>query len=390
MTDGTMGNSISKASTSIWCFDAFSCLSSRLYRELTNEMVSRINAVIEAVSLFDKVVVSQKYYESNKKFFDSLQCDENFVEVVASDQLVHTELLQQGEISFDLAIYSKSIEEIEKEGILWFSEHSSFADVLDAEGGEFTDRITKHFPLVQLWQWSSSNEIADRANATLILPNSLQRMVKYHAEQLRRDNFLSKIRELERHLSAEIRSIEFLAGNESELYDFKIPSLFAMFCEMHTHDGDAVETLRALRKEMEGIRRMRAKLEGDIRSAKSFRDRGELAKDWQSDWDRLVGMEFKRPALLKARIANSEVAKTVVDTSAAKLSGLIPLVTALLDHIEKRKTFRRFQAFTRMYDSAGNVLLDDRIKIVLKEKFGVQGFLPCPELYGVDGDALSE
>ncbi|AIS96112.1 hypothetical protein BTHA_494 [Burkholderia thailandensis MSMB59] len=385
-----MGNSISKASTSIWCFDAFSCLSSRLYRELTNEMVSRINAVIEAVSLFDRVVVSQKYYESNKKFFDSLQCDENFVEVVASDQLVHAELLQQGEISFDLAIYSKSIEEIEKEGILWFSEHSSFADVLDAEGGEFTERITKHFPLVQLWQWSSSNEIADRANATLILPNSLQRMVKYHAEQLRRDNFLSKIRELERHLSAEIRSIEFLAGNESELYDFKIPSLFAMFCEMHTHDGDAVETLRALRKEMEGIRRMRAKLEGDIRSAKSFRDRGELAKDWQSDWDRLVGMEFKRPALLKARIANSEVAKTVVDTSAAKLSGLIPLVTALLDHIEKRKTFRRFQAFTRMYDSAGNVLLDDRIKIVLKEKFGVHGLLPCPELYGVDGDALSE
>lgn len=27
-----------------------------------------------------------------------------------------------------------------------------------------------------------------------------------------------------------------------------------------------------------------------------------------------------------------------------------------------------------MYDSAGNILLDDRIKIVLKEKFGVQDF----------------
>lgn len=335
MTDGTMGNSLSKASTSIWCFDAFSCLSSRLYRELTNEMVSRINAVIEAVSLFDRVVVSQKYYESNKKFFDSLQCDEVFVEVVASDQLVHTELLQQGEISFDLAIYSKSIEEIRKEGMLWFSEHSNLARAWGTGDGEFSERIIKHFPLVQLWQWSSSNEIADRANATLILPNSLQRMVKYHAEKLRRDNFLSKIRELEKHLSAEIRSIEFLAGNESELYDFKIPSLFAMFCEMHAHDGDAVETLRALRKEMEGIRRMRAKLEGDIRSAKSFRDRGELAKDWQSDWDRLVGMEFKRPGLLKTRIANSEVAKTVVDTSTAKPSGLIPLVTALLDYIEK-------------------------------------------------------
>ncbi|MBR8206849.1 hypothetical protein [Burkholderia vietnamiensis] len=390
MADGTMGNSPSKASTSIWCFDAFSCLSSRLYRELTNEMVSRINAVIESVSLFDRVVVSQKYYESNKKFFDSLQCDENFVEVVASDQLVHAELLQQGEISFDLAIFSKSIEEIGKEGLFWFFEHSSFARALGDGDGEFAKRIIKHFPLVQLWQWSSANEIADRANATLILPNSLQRMVKYHAEQLRRDNFLSKIRELEKHLSAEIRSIEFLAGNESELYDFKIPSLFAMFCEMHAHDGDAVETLRALRKEMEGIRRMRAKLEGDIRSAKSFRDRSELAKDWQSDWDRLVGMEFKKPSLLKARIANSEVAKTVVDTSAAKLSGLIPLVTALLDHIEKIKTFRRFQAFTRMYDSAGNIFLDDRIKIALKEKFGVQGFLPCPELYGVDGSALSE
>ncbi|KKL36617.1 hypothetical protein WR30_00020 [Burkholderia contaminans FFH2055] len=353
-------------------------------------MVSRINAVIEAVSLFDRVVVSQKYYESNKKFFDSLQCDEVFVEVVASDQLVHTELLQQGEISFDLAIYSKSIEEIRKEGMLWFSEHSNLARAWGTGDGEFSERIIKHFPLVQLWQWSSSNEIADRANATLILPNSLQRMVKYHAEKLRRDNFLSKIRELEKHLSAEIRSIEFLAGNESELYDFKIPSLFAMFCEMHAHDGDAVETLRALRKEMEGIRRMRAKLEGDIRSAKSFRDRGELAKDWQSDWDRLVGMEFKRPGLLKTRIANSEVAKTVVDTSTAKPSGLIPLVTALLDYIEKIKTFHRFQAFTRMYDSAGNILLDDRIKIVLKEKFGVQGFLPCPELYGVDGSTLSQ
>lgn len=383
-----MKYSPSKASTSIWCFDAFDCLSSRLYRELTNEIISRINAVIESVCLFDRVVVSQRYYESNKKIFDPLQRDENFVEVVSSSELVHSELLTQGAITFDAAIYGKSIEEIGKEAMLWFSEHSSFARGLSAEDeeSEIVARARNHFPLIQLWQWSSSKEIADHANATLVLPNSLQRLARYHVEPMRKDNVLNRIKELEKYLSAEIRAIEILAGNRSELYDFRIPPLFAMFCDMHSRGGDPIETLIALRKDMKEIRSMRTKLEGAIRSAESFKERGELAKDWQSDWERLVKMEFKKPALLKTSVANSEVAKAFVDASSAKISSLIPLVTSLLDHVERKKTFHRFQAFTRIYDGAGNSLLDDRIKIALRDKFGVEKFLSCPELYAADSE----
>lgn len=381
-----MNITTSKAVTSIWCFDAFQCLTGRTYTTLTIEVVSRINAVLESLCFFDKVVVGQRYYEENFDFFQRLQEDEKLVEIVDSSRLIHTEMLSQGEISFDAILYNRSIEEINKEGRLWFLEHNNHPreELLICEE-EFIDNVGKQFPLFQMWQWSSCNEIADHADATLIAPNSLMRLARYDKKQHKVDDVVARMKELERHLSGAVRSIETLAHGTEAFFSFPVPPLFAIFCDAHNSDHDPVETLRRLRHDTQEIRATRAKLENDLRSTNSFKERGEIVDHWKNDWTRLVQMQFKKPSLLKASVSNSEIAKTVLDTAALKASGLTALVTSLLDHRERWKTYRRFQVFTRIYDQAGNALLDDKLLQTVKQKFGVNELLRRPELYTTTG-----
>ena len=86
---------------SFWVFDAFESLHSRLYKSISSEILSRVNAMIEAYAFYDQIIVSGKYFVANRKRFNALDPTNEIFEVVPSNLLKHAEMLSREGIAFE-------------------------------------------------------------------------------------------------------------------------------------------------------------------------------------------------------------------------------------------------------------------------------------------------
>jgi|GEM_PF-6944191 len=369
-------NSHSKVTTSFWAFDAYDCFSKKLYREVSEEAISRINVLLEAYSLFDKIVVSAGYFSKNRRLFESIDPSGTIIEVIPSDGLVHAETLSPAGITFERSLFERSAEELKKNSREWFLEHQpGFGKIdLDDDPDGRIAAAADSFYLFRLWQWGACKEIAELSGATVLLPNSLRDIEIFDEYTQTNDFIIRALKQLKEQFGNDIAEVAFFTGDPFQDQLTVMPPLFALFADIHKKDISPHESLRRLREEMSDLREMRRKFEAKLRSCNSYSEKKELVHGFNSDWKRVCDSGFQKPKLFTAEISSVEVAKAAIDAIDLKASAGTSVIAKVIEYGQVRKAHKRFKAYTRLFDKAGEALLSDAFCKNLTEKFGVQTF----------------
>lgn len=367
---------LSKATTSFWAFDAFDCLVGGAYSHLTAEAVSRVNAFLEAYTLFDKVVVSEGYFSQNKRLFDSIDPDRKIIEVIPSENLRHTQTLVSGQITFDASLFERTVVELREESQFWFLEHQSALSEEDISGDNFWAGIVDSFFLLQLWQWGACKEMSELSEATVLLPNSLKNIEAFDAYRLTTDFVVRNLDQLKQFLGEDLKEIEFYQGQPLVQELSTMPPVFAWYVDMHVGKDSSFDTLAKLRDEMTKLRETRRDFERNLRQAKSFAERKNLISDFNQDWKRVCDSGFQKPKLFTSEVSGGDVAKATIDAVDAKLSAGTSVISKLIEFRQARKAHNRFKSYTQLFDRAGNVLSGDGFLKGLEKKFRIESYIP--------------
>lgn len=369
-------NSHSKATTSFWAFDAYDCFSQKLYREVSEEAISRINVLLEAYSLFDKIVVSEGYFSQNKRLFGSIDPSGTIIEVIPSHDLVHAETLSPAGITFERSLFERSAEELKKDSREWFLEHQpgfGKLDLNDDPDGHVA-AAADSFYLLRLWQWGACKEIAELSGATVLLPDSLRDIETFDGYTQTNDFIMRALKQLKEQFGNDIAEVAFFTGDPFQGQITVMPPLFALFADIHRNEISPHESLRRLREEMSDLREMRRKFEAELRKCSSYSEKKELVLGFNSDWKRVCDSGFQNPKLFTAEISGGEVAKAAIDAIDLKASAGTSVIAKAIEYGQVRKAHKRFKAYTRLFDRAGEALMGDDFRKHLTEKFGVQTF----------------
>jgi hypothetical protein len=366
---------ISRAATSFWCYEAIGCLTANLLPIATPEQLSRVNCVLEAFCFFDRVCVAERCFTESEELFRDLDPDGRIVEIIKSDRLEHGQTLRENRITIDYSLHDRAASELERTSDGWYFEHlPELSEAISKEdpNDEFLAG-SKIFHLLRLWQWSHCKEMSEVANATVLLPNSLQGLERYD-QPLRTDVFIAKLSEMSADLLSRVRTISQFEGQPLQFNLDNMPPLLALFADYYDAKKGPGVAIAKLRSEMEQIRKLRCSCETAIRNAKGFSEKREIVEEWTSMWSRVCASDFKRPSLLRTKVTGGDVAKAAVDMMDLKLSTGTSVAATFLEHLENRKAHKRYQAYTALHDRAGNLLLEDRAAISLQRKFGIERF----------------
>lgn len=375
LTFSTM-NSRSKATTSFWAFDAYDCFSNRHYREVSAEAISRVNVLLEAYCLFDKIVVSEGYFSHNTRLFKSIDPSGTIIECIPSHDLIHAETLSPSGITFERSLFERSAEELKKDSRDWFLEHQPGFGKLDLDNdpdGHFAS-VADSFYLLRLWQWGACKEIAELSGATVLLPNSLRDIENYDGYSQTNDFITRALKQLKEQFANDIGEVVFFTGDPFQDQLTVMPPLFALFADIHKNEISPHESLKTLREEMSDLRDMRRQFETELRGCSSYYEKKELVSGFNSDWKRVCDSGFQKPKLFTSEISGGEVAKAAIDAIDIKVSAGTSVIAKAIEYGQARKAHKRFKAYTRLFDRAGESLLGDDFRKHLTDKFGVQNF----------------
>ena len=369
-------NQHSKATTSFWAFDAYDCFSQRLYKNVSAEAISRVNVLLEAYCFFDKIVVSEGYSSQNTRLFESIDPSGSIIEVVPSRDLVHAEALSPAGITLERSLFERSAEELKKDSRDWFLEHQPGFGKLDLDNDP-DGRIAvaaDSFYLLRLWQWGACKEIAELSGATVLLPNSLHDIETYDGYTKTNDFIIRALQQLKEQLAKDIGEVAFFTGDPFRDELTVMPPLFALFADIHDNKISPHESLKRLREEMSDLREMRRQFEAELRSCNSYSEKKELVSGFNSDWKRVCDSGFQKPKLFTSEISGGEIAKAAIDAFEIKASAGTSVIAKVLEYGHARRAHKRFKAYTRLFDRAGESLLGDDLRKHLTDKFGVQNF----------------
>ncbi len=366
---------LSRAATSFWCYEALGCLTANQLRVTTPELLSRINCVLEAFCLFDRVTVAEECFRESKELLNDLDPENKIVEIIASANLQHGQTLLQNRITMDRSLFERAAPALEKTSDAWYFEHlpeiSSSIDLADPDDPILAG--AKIFHLLRLWQWSHCKEMSQVTNATVLLPNSLQGIGRYDAPP-GSDLFVAKIDEVHTKVVTGLRDIDAHLRKRPQIVLEHMPPLLALFVDLYIPGKGAGEPIRKLRAELEDIRELRRRCESAIRDANTFAEKSEIVSDWSSKWKRVCDAKFKRPSLLRSDVSGGDIAKGAFDAMELKAGAVVSVAAKIFEYVETRKAFRQYMAYTSLHDRVGNLLLEENVMDSLQSKFEIQRF----------------
>lgn len=104
-----------------WSIDAFDCLSSKLLKQLSTELISRVETFVSSVILFDQVVLSENY-RKNRIVVELNKRHPSLVKIVSHEQLFHSTDMTK-HISIERDLYDVAFEDLAKENKIWQMQH---------------------------------------------------------------------------------------------------------------------------------------------------------------------------------------------------------------------------------------------------------------------------
>jgi len=83
-----------------WGFDAFDCLSSRLFKSISEEQISRVETFVSAFVLYDTIYLNERYAD-NDLVVSLNQTNPYSIKFVRKSELVHSDDMKE-HISIDI------------------------------------------------------------------------------------------------------------------------------------------------------------------------------------------------------------------------------------------------------------------------------------------------
>lgn len=353
-----------------WSIDAFGCLSSKLHKKLSAELISRIETFVTSIVLFDEVFLSENY-KNNKIVNELNKKHPGTIKIISSDDLFHsTDMLNH--ISIELDLYDVAFEELAKENKVWQMQHDPqiFSELLNSEKmSKMLD--SNFFTQLRLWHWCYTNEMAELTNSVNMLPLSLNPVGELAFKKKDKTDVILKsyFEYATFHNQKFIRLSEMISTPFiSELK--AIPPLMTILLERCKSSEDMVDVLANMREEFKDFRRLRHSFTSKIQSSSNIGEQTEIVADWNKAWGQLTAGEFKEPNLLKRKLSSTEVASSIVSIDTG---GIKSFITHCIDHHHYRKSYKQFQIFSNLEENINSLSKNGRL---LGEKFGVEEIIP--------------
>lgn len=353
----------SKVTVPFWSVDAFIYfVRPRTYIDnWSSELISRVSSFVDAYVLFDKVVLPARYRD--EKELKSLDPENSIFNYVNSESLNHSDDLSKG-VTIDLSMDLSSIDALMEEDYKWFSQHDGNLSKEDYDSVFKDGPISMAF--LRLWQLGLVNEISDLTESCSILPLSLQEIEGDKKSKRRSFPFhLNKISDLDQHYQGIIRTVSAATADSFIDYLENVPPLFTLLVDQSPSNEYAIDTLRQLRRDFSGFRALTDTYNSAIDNAGSLREKKEVIDDWNQSWHRLVKGDFKKPQLLRKKVSNSEISKSIINPEG---TGISTIVQMFLDYREDCQSFKRFKLYSELYNELDGIS-GSREK--LKKKFSV-------------------
>ncbi|MBQ4861031.1 hypothetical protein J8L98_04880 [Pseudoalteromonas sp. MMG013] len=357
-----------------WCIDAFDCLSSKLYKKLSFEQISRVEAFISSVILFDEVFVSENYVNNRIVLELSRRC-EGAIKTVAREALSHSTDMTD-HISIDVNLHVLAFEELAKENDLWQIQHDpgiGLEIVRKAQNDLHCKEMleSKFLTQLRLWHWCYTNEMAEITNSINVLPLSLGAVSEF---AYKNHNITDAI--LKGYLDyALYHNQRFVRVSETLATPFvsevkSIPPLMSVLLSRCKSSEDMVPVLAEMRCELIEFRVLRHEFTGEITKARNIGEQEEIVSAWNKSWEVLSAGEFKKPSLLKRKISSTDVSTSVVSIESGSLKTILK---NLIDHHQYKKAYKQFQIYSQLHEQVNSIELH---KLLLGNKFGVESIIP--------------
>ncbi|MDD2369314.1 MAG: hypothetical protein PHQ90_08435 [Sulfuricurvum sp.] len=357
-----------------WSVDAFLCLTSKLYKQLSVEQISRIESFISAFILYETLYVNEQY--SNNELISSLNLSsDNAIKFIKKSDLNHSDDMRD-HISFDVDLHRTSFKELSEENNTWQYQHDPsvgesifFSDFIYPEIQQSID--SNFYTHLRLWQWCLTNEMAEKTNSVCILPKSLNALTQYKMKQNNLDEII-----LNNYLNyAQFHNQKFIKLTKNLSDDFiselsNIPPLFSIFLSRCSKDEDTTSVLIKLRQDYKEFRDLRHSYSKSIANSKTVAEKVEIVDEWNRSWEILLAGEFKKPQLLKRKVSSTDVSNVImsIENFAPKV-----LLKHFIEHNEYKNVYKKFHIYSELDDEIGKMNSDLGF---LNKLFGVEKIIP--------------
>jgi hypothetical protein len=355
-------NSPSKACVSLWSYDAFASLVGQRFSAVGPEQLSRINALLEALLLFDRTVLPDTYVAAHRTLVEEIDPAGEIFETLPADALRHAGTKPTKPSRDTLDVCERDAQALREDCLAWFRGNGD---------GTQANAAASAFGLMRQWQWNACKEVGETSGATLLMPLSLRDM---EIPVTRKD-------ELRRALDARLprasdEAVEILFPAEPRFADHltAMPPVLSLFVSRHRSRRGIGETLRELREELAEARRLREQLEAALRRPLAERNRAAAVSDFNRNWQTACTLAADGPALLSADIVCARVVRARFDFPAT--TGNAEIARSLYQAASSGTlpARDRIKAYTRLFDREGRLLLGDDFLPALEAGFGVREY----------------
>ncbi len=351
-----------------WAADALLTLSStKVYEFLTPEIISRLSAFVDSYVLFDKIFLPERY--SNYKEIEALN-QKDCINFIPKNTLLHSDDLKDG-LSFDIGTFIKTYPEIVKDDKHWALQHDpkTFSAIFKESPDMYQENLMSQ---IRIWAYCLLSEVAEKYQATAILPNSLQQIEILNGKKnIDYDIALSCYNDFVNNFSGKIISAS-KKTNDSFIDTIKsFPPLLALLLHQSKDRENLIENLKKLRDDYFEIRKIRKNFTQSIEEADSIGEKTEIIKEWEKCWDTLLKNDFKKIGFLSKEISSSNIVKLIFDPN--NYINILKFITEQsFDYRKETKSFKRFQIFSKISKETSAIYFDSEI---LYKKFGIKGVL---------------
>jgi hypothetical protein len=355
-------DSPSKACVSLWSYDAFAGLVGQRFSAVGPEQLSRVNALLEAVLLFDRTIVPDTYLASHRALIEEIDPAGDVFQTLPADSLRHAGTRPTKPQRDTLEVCERDAQTLREDSLAWFRGNGD---------GAQANAAANAFGLMRQWQWNACKEVGEASGATLLLPLSLRDM---EIPVTRKDELRRALDARGARASDEAADILFPVEPRFAGHLTAMPPVLSLFVDRHDPRRGVGDTLRELRGELDEARRQRRLLEAALRQPPAERYRAAAVSDFNRAWQSSVTLAKDGPALLSADIVcarfvrarfdfpatagNAEIARSLYQSAS---SGALP-------------AHDRIKAYTRLFDREGRLLLGDDFLPALEARFGVHEY----------------
>ncbi|MBU2923196.1 hypothetical protein Q4530_02775 [Colwellia sp. 1_MG-2023] len=357
-----------------WSIDAFDCLSSKLYKKLSVELVSRVETFISSVILFDEVVLSENY-KKNRIVKELNRRHSGTIRFIDKEELFHSTDMTD-HISIDADLHALAFEELSKENKIWQIQHDPGIG-LDIIKSAETDQTSKELlesnflTQLRMWHWCYTNEMAELTDSVNMLPLSLNSVSEFALQKKdKRDAVLKNYFDYAtQHNQRFVRLSESISTPFISEIKY-IPPFMSLLLSRCKSSEDMVGKLADMREEFKEFRTLRHKFTNKVQISKNIGEQEEIVADWNRAWEALTAGEFKKPNLLRRKITSTDISSSLVSV---ETGGLKTFIKQAIDYHQYKKAHKQFQVFSNLGEHINNI---NQNQVLLGKAFGVESIVP--------------